>query len=115
MCQQNRLGGRLYHSGGCLSARAVVRFEGEALELARPRPSHVRSFGTACPPRSRRGAWQGDLVSGSGVARSARMAAIVRRFFPWVVVDLPLVWACYALALLVRGVTTDLEYAPALE
>jgi hypothetical protein len=32
-----------------------------------------------------------------------------------VVVDLPLVWACYALALLVRGVTTDLEYAPALE
>ncbi len=43
------------------------------------------------------------------------MAAIVRRFFPWVVVDLPLVWACYALALLVRGVTTDLEYAPALE
>src|SRR5919202_1957695 len=43
------------------------------------------------------------------------MAAIVRRFFPWGGVDLPLVWACYALALLVRGVTTDLEYAPALE
>ena len=49
------------------------------------------------------------------MARSARVAAIVRRFFPWVVVDLPLVWVCYALALLVRGVTTDLEYAPALE
>jgi FlaA1/EpsC-like NDP-sugar epimerase len=31
-----------------------------------------------------------------------------------VVVDLPLVWSSYALALLVRGVTTTLEYAPAL-
>jgi FlaA1/EpsC-like NDP-sugar epimerase len=31
-----------------------------------------------------------------------------------VVVDLPLVWSAYALALLVRGVTTNLEYAPAL-
>jgi FlaA1/EpsC-like NDP-sugar epimerase/tetratricopeptide (TPR) repeat protein len=31
-----------------------------------------------------------------------------------VVVDLPLVWSAYALALLVRGVTTDLEYGPAL-
>ena len=30
------------------------------------------------------------------------------------VVDLPLVWAAYALALLVRGVTTNLEYGPAL-
>jgi FlaA1/EpsC-like NDP-sugar epimerase/O-antigen ligase len=39
---------------------------------------------------------------------------IARRFFPWVVVDLPLVWCSYALALLVRGVTTDLEYGPAL-
>src|SRR5215212_5047247 len=39
---------------------------------------------------------------------------IARRFFPWVVVDLPLVWASYALALLVRGVTTNLEYGPAL-
>jgi len=31
-----------------------------------------------------------------------------------VVVDLPLVWSAYALALLVRGVTTNLEYGPAL-
>ena len=30
------------------------------------------------------------------------------------VVDLPLVWSAYALALLVRGVTTTLEYGPAL-
>ena len=42
------------------------------------------------------------------------MTQIARRFFPWVVVDLPLVWCAYALALLVRGVTTDLEYGPAL-
>ena len=40
---------------------------------------------------------------------SARVAAIARRFFPWVVVDLPLVWSAYAVALLVRGVTTNLE------
>ncbi|MCC6174588.1 MAG: SDR family NAD(P)-dependent oxidoreductase [Chloroflexi bacterium] len=45
---------------------------------------------------------------------STRVTSIARRFFPWVVVDLPLVWACYALALLVRGATTDLEYEPAL-
>ena len=49
------------------------------------------------------------------MARSARVTGVVRRFFPWVVIDLPLVWACYALALLVRGVTADLEYVPALE
>ncbi|MFN8634511.1 MAG: polysaccharide biosynthesis protein [Chloroflexota bacterium] len=42
------------------------------------------------------------------------MASIARRFFPWVVVDLPLVWSSYAIALLVRGVTTNLEYTPAL-
>ena len=45
---------------------------------------------------------------------SARVAAIARRFFPWVVIDLPLVWLAFALALLVRGVTTNLEYEPAL-
>ncbi|MGE3913156.1 MAG: polysaccharide biosynthesis protein [Chloroflexota bacterium] len=45
---------------------------------------------------------------------SARAAAIARRFFPWVVIDLPLVWLAYAIALLVRGVTTNLEYGPAL-
>jgi len=43
-----------------------------------------------------------------------RVAAIARRFFPWVVIDLPLVWFAYALALLVRGVTATLEYEPAL-
>ena len=45
---------------------------------------------------------------------SARVAAIARRFFPWVVIDLPLVWLAFALALLVRGVTTNIEYEPAL-
>jgi len=39
---------------------------------------------------------------------------VLRRFFPWAVIDLPLVWSCYTLALLVRGVTTDLEYEPAM-
>src|SRR3954452_858132 len=43
-----------------------------------------------------------------------RVAAVARRFFPGVVVALPLVWFAYAVALLVRGVTTNLEYAPAL-
>ncbi|MDP8924962.1 MAG: SDR family NAD(P)-dependent oxidoreductase, partial [Chloroflexota bacterium] len=44
----------------------------------------------------------------------SQLSPLVRRFFPWVAVDLPLVWSCYALALLVRGVTADLEYWPAL-
>ena len=44
----------------------------------------------------------------------AALRSLYRRMFPWVVIDLPLVWACYALALLVRGVTADLEYPPAL-
>ena len=68
--------------------------------------------GTPCPSMALTRSDAARTDSGSGVAPSARVAAIVRRFFPWVVVDLPLVWACYALALLVRGVTTDLEYAP---
>ena len=44
--------------------------------------------------------------AGSGVPGhfKTRVAAVARRFFPWVVVDLPLVWFSYALALLVRGV-----------
>jgi FlaA1/EpsC-like NDP-sugar epimerase len=45
---------------------------------------------------------------------SSRVAEIARRFFPWVVLDLPLVWAAFAFALLVRGVTATLEYEPAL-
>ncbi len=39
---------------------------------------------------------------------------VIRRYIPWVVIDLPLVWVCYALALVVRGTTADLEYPPAL-
>ncbi len=42
------------------------------------------------------------------------LAFIIRRYVPWVVIDLPLVWLCYALGLLVRGVTTELDYVPAL-
>ncbi len=42
------------------------------------------------------------------------LRSLSRRLFPWVILDLPLVWACYALALIVRGVTADLEYPPAL-
>ncbi|MCC7367754.1 MAG: polysaccharide biosynthesis protein [Chloroflexi bacterium] len=46
---------------------------------------------------------------------TTRLATIARRFFPWVVIDLPLVWLSFAIALVVRGVTTTLEYEPALE
>src|SRR5687768_166750 len=72
--------------------------------------------GPADPRRSSTGSADASGLSGSGVPGhlSARVAAIARRFFPWVVVDLPLVWSAYALALLVRGVTITLEYAPAL-
>ena len=43
----------------------------------------------------------------------AWLTAIIRRAVPWVVIDLPLVWLCYAVALLVRGATADLDYPPA--
>ncbi|MBA2447689.1 MAG: polysaccharide biosynthesis protein [Chloroflexi bacterium] len=44
----------------------------------------------------------------------AWLRLIVRRYVPWVVIDLPLVWCCYAFAMLVRGATVDLDYGPAL-
>ena len=48
------------------------------------------------------------------MVQSERVVAPVWRFVPWVAIDFLLVWMSYALALAVRGLTANLEYAPAL-
>ncbi|MFN8523171.1 MAG: polysaccharide biosynthesis protein [Chloroflexota bacterium] len=44
----------------------------------------------------------------------AWLTSVVRRYVPWVAIDLPLVWVCYALGILLRGTTAELNYPPAL-